>query len=98
MADRVREAIVLSTGERNRLTDWAAQANGRQAVRAAIVLASADGLPDTHVAAKTGVSRATVAKWRARFAAARLASFTRAPRPSDAASSASARSTLSQSA
>jgi polyphosphate kinase len=81
MADRVREPIVLSTGERNRLTEWAAQADGRQAMRAAIVLASADGLPDTHVAAKAGVSRATVAKWRSRFAAARLAGLGDMPRP-----------------
>src|SRR5215470_13363861 len=81
MADRVREAIVLSTGERNRLTEWAAQANGRQAVRAAVVLASADGLPDTHVATQAGVSRATVAKWRARFVMARLAGLRDMPRP-----------------
>src|SRR5438874_419030 len=73
MADKAHEPLVLSTGERNRLTEWAAQAHGRQAVRASIVLACADGKPDTHVAAQAGVSRATVAKWRARFAATRLA-------------------------
>ena len=81
MADRVRDPIALSTGERSRLSEWAAQVNGRQAMRAAIVLASADGLPDTRVAAQAGVSRATVAKWRTRFAAARLAGLRDMPRP-----------------
>ncbi len=81
MADKAHEPLVLSTGERNRLTEWAAQAHGRQAVRASIVLACADGKPDTHVAAQAGVSRATVAKWRARFAAARLAGLRDMPRP-----------------
>src|SRR5215472_4993780 len=81
MADRVRVPIVLSTGERDRLSEWAAQASGRQAMRAAIVLACAGGQPDTHVAAGAGISRATVAKWRARFAADRLAGLRDMPRP-----------------
>jgi len=73
MAVRTEERLVLSTGERERLAEWAAQDRGRLAARAAIILASAEGRPDAEVAAKAGVSRATVAKWRARFAAARLA-------------------------
>src|SRR5690348_15554994 len=81
MAGRTYEPLVLSTGERDRLAEWAAQASGRQAMRAAIVLASADGLPDARVAAQAGVSRATVAKWRARFAADRLAGLRDMPRP-----------------
>ena len=81
MAARAHEPLVLSTGERNRLAEWAAQASGRQAARAAIVLASAEGQPDTRVADQAGVSRATVAKWRARFAAARLAGLQDLPRP-----------------
>jgi transposase len=81
MAARAHEPLVLSAGERNRLAEWAAQASGRQAARAAIVLASAEGQPDTRVADQAGVSRATVAKWRARFAAARLAGLQDLPRP-----------------
>ena len=81
MADRVRVPIVLSTGERDRLSEWVAQASGRQAMRAAIVLACAGGQPDTHVASGAGISRATVAKWRARFAADRLAGLRDMPRP-----------------
>ena len=80
MTARVRKPLVLSSGEREQLAGWAAQA-GRLAVRAAIVLASAEGQPDTRVAGRAGVSRATVAKWRARFAAARLAGLQDAPRP-----------------
>src|SRR5580704_3430792 len=80
MAARVRKPVVLSSGEREQLAGWAAQA-GRLAVRAAIVLASAEGQPDTRVAGRAGVSRATVAKWRARFAAARLDGLQDAPRP-----------------
>jgi len=81
MAVRTEERLVLSTGERERLAEWAAQDRGRLAARAAIILASAEGRPDAEVAAKAGVSRATVAKWRARFAAARLAGLRDAPRP-----------------
>jgi len=71
---------VLSTSEREQLAAWAAR-GGRQAVRAEIILASAEGQPDAMVAGKAGVSRATVAKWRTRFAAARLAGLRDAPRP-----------------
>ena len=71
---------MLSTSEREQLAAWAAR-GGRQAVRAEIILASAEGRPDAMVAGKAGVSRATVAKWRTRFAAARLAGLRDAPRP-----------------
>jgi polyphosphate kinase len=81
MADIVREPLVLSTGERHRLAELKAQASERLAARAAIVLACADGKPDTRIAAEAGVSRATVAKWRARFATARLAGLPDLPRP-----------------
>src|SRR5215469_5645233 len=81
MAAGARTQLVLSTDERKQLADWAAQDGGRRAMRAAIILASADGQPDIQVAAEAGVSRATVAKWRARFAAARLAGLRDAPRP-----------------
>src|SRR5579859_11916 len=80
MAARAHTPLVLSADEREQLATWAAHA-GRLAARAAIVLASAEGQPDTRVAGQAGVSRATVAKWRARFAAARLAGLRDAPRP-----------------
>src|SRR5262249_35349280 len=80
MAVRARRWLVLSTSEREQLAAWAAR-GGRQAVRAEIILASAEGQPDPMGAGKAGVSRATVAKWRTRFAAARLAGLRDAPRP-----------------
>src|SRR6266568_4425142 len=82
MAVRARKRLVLSTIERERLAKWAVRpGRGRAAVRAAIILACAEGQPDTRIAAQAGVSRATVAKWRARFMAARLAGLRDAPRP-----------------
>jgi polyphosphate kinase len=82
MAVRARKRLVLSTIERERLAEWAVRpGRGRAAVRAAIILACAEGQPDTRIAAQAGVSRATVAKWRARFMAARLAGLRDAPRP-----------------
>ena len=82
MTARARTRLLLSTGERERLAEWAAHpSGGRLAQRATIVLACAEGQPDTRIAARAGVSRATVAKWRSRFTAARLAGLRDAPRP-----------------
>jgi polyphosphate kinase len=82
MTARARKRLLLSTGEREWLEEWAAHpGGGRLAQRATIVLACAEGQPDTRIAARAGVSRATVAKWRSRFAAARLAGLRDAPRP-----------------
>jgi len=82
MASRARPPLVLSTGERDQLAAWAAQAGRhRLTTRAAIVLAAAEGGPDTAVAVRAGVSRATAAKWRGRFATGRLAGLTDRPRP-----------------
>jgi transposase len=79
---QARPPLVLSTGERDQLAEWAAQAGRhRLAVRAAIVLAAADGGADAAVAARTGVARATAAKWRGRFAAGRLGGLNDRPRP-----------------
>src|SRR6516164_5092269 len=73
MVIQSRPPMVLSAGERDQLAQWAAQAGRhRLAVRAAIVLSAADGGTDAAIAARTGVARATAAKWRGRFAADRL--------------------------
>jgi len=77
-----RPPLVLSAGERDQLAQWAAQAGRhRLAVRAAIVLSAADGGTDAAIAARTGVARATAAKWRGRFAADRLGGLNDRPRP-----------------
>jgi transposase len=52
----------------------------RDAVRARIILFCAGGLNNVQVAAKTGVSRATVGQWRNRFAAEGIAGLVDAPR------------------
>jgi len=82
MVIQSRPPMVLSAGERDQLAQWAAQAGRhRLAVRAAIVLSAADGGTDAAIAARTGVARATAAKWRGRFAADRLGGLNDRPRP-----------------
>ena len=64
---------MLADEERARLLAWAREPAARPlALRARIVLACAQGQPDTRVAADLGVARDTVRKWRSRFLAHRL--------------------------
>lgn len=71
--------IVLTDEERATLTRWARSRTrpARQVVRARIVLAAAAGQANHDIAAALGVHRDTVARWRARFARARLAGIRR---------------------
>jgi transposase len=83
MGDNRREPLVLSEAERRTLENWAKRRKTAQglALRARIVLACADGRPDIAVAARLGISRTTVRKWRTRFLAARLDELGDEPRP-----------------
>ena len=54
---------------------------GGPALRGRIVLACADGVPRNEIAARLGVSPATVAKWRGRFVERGLDGLADAPRP-----------------
>ena len=78
--------LLLSDGERESLEALARKRTASQslAARARIVLACAEEsgvAPLTRVAARTGVSREMVRKWRVRFMEQRMDGLTDAPRP-----------------
>jgi transposase len=67
-------ALILTDEERATLVRWSRRAKSSQALaqRCKIVLACADGTPNTQVAALLGVHPDTVSKWRNRFIKRRL--------------------------
>src|SRR5258708_8610802 len=71
---RLKAELVLTEQERATLQRWARRARSAQslALRAKIVLACAGGTGNKQVAARLGVTPATVGKWRARFIDRRL--------------------------
>src|SRR5690348_3134198 len=83
MPSPVAAAVVLSDDERVRLQAWARRttsANGL-AMRSRIVLAAADGLSNTAIAAELGIVVGSARKWRTRFLADRLDGLLDEPRP-----------------
>lgn len=76
-------AVVLTDEERETLERWARRPKSAQALalRCRIVLASAQGLTNTAIAERLGVTRTTAAKWRNRFVASRLDGLWDEPRP-----------------
>jgi transposase len=83
MPGKAQGVVVLSDDERATLTRWTRRGKTSQALamRARIVLACADGTPNTHVAAVLGVSRDMVGTWRKRFIAKGLEGLSDEPRP-----------------
>ncbi|HVM54426.1 MAG TPA: IS630 family transposase [Acidimicrobiales bacterium] len=75
--------IVLSDEEREVLQRWARRPKSAQALalRCRIVLAAAEGLPNTEIAARLDCVPATASKWRRRFAQSRLDGLHDEPRP-----------------
>jgi transposase len=73
----------LTDQERATLERWARRPKSAQALalRCRVVLACAEGGHNTEVAARLGVNRTTVNKWRARFLADRLDGLSDEPRP-----------------
>ncbi|MER5218726.1 IS630 family transposase [Streptomyces sp. NPDC002838] len=74
--------LELSDRERRVLRGWVRRRTAGQALvlRSRIVLACAEGRPNTQVAQELGVSRETVRKWRSRFAVDRLEGLVDKPR------------------
>jgi len=83
MPSPVAPAVVLTDDERVQLEAWARRPTSAQALalRARIVLAAAEGLGNTAVAARLGIALSTTRKWRSRFVARRLEGLTDEPRP-----------------
>lgn len=75
--------VVLSDEERVVLERWARRPKSAQALalRCRVVLACAEGGTNTEVAARLGIARSTVTKWRARFCEDRLDGLADEPRP-----------------
>jgi len=75
--------IELTDEERAQLEVWARRRTSAQGLadRSRIVLAAAEGVKNTAIAARLGVARPTVTKWRNRFAEHRLDGLVDEPRP-----------------
>lgn len=80
---RPKVELVLTADEREALERWARRATSAQVLarRCRVVLACADGSSSVEVAARLGVHRTMVGKWRARFAVGRLDALTDEDRP-----------------
>jgi transposase len=75
--------LTLSEEERETLERWTRRPKTNQALaqRARIILAAANGSTNTEVAARLGVIKQTVGKWRTRFLNERLDGLLDEPRP-----------------
>src|SRR4051812_49950179 len=74
MPDPVAVQIALSEDEREQLEAWSRRRKSAQALaqRSRIVLLAAEGLKNTEIAQRLGVTRPMVTKWRSRVGVERL--------------------------
>jgi transposase len=79
----VAPLVELSEEERAQLVAWSRRSTSANAlaVRSRIVLAAADGLGNTAIAAKLDIAVSSARKWRSRFVAMRLDGLLDEPRP-----------------
>ena len=79
----VAEALRLREGDRVRLEaiTRASMVSAGVARRARVVLLAADGVANTEIAERVGVSRPTVLKWRERYVQAGVDALADLPRP-----------------
>ena len=79
----VAEALDLRAGDRARLDSLVRSSSVRAglATRAQIVLLAADGVSNTEIAQRTGTTRPTVLKWRARYSELGIDGLADEPRP-----------------
>ncbi len=82
MANRSAAPLVLREGDQGELIRLIRASSGRAglALRARIVLLAADGLSNTAIAEKVGVTRPTVIGWRGRYSDQGVAGLTDIPR------------------
>ena len=75
--------VVLTEEERVQLGAWARRPKSAQALatRSRIVLAAAEGGTNVEIAARLGLERGTVGRWRSRFVTHRLDGLLDEPRP-----------------
>jgi transposase len=83
----IAAALELRDGDRARLESLTRASTVRAglATRARIVLLAADGVPNTDIADRTGISRPTVLKWRGRYEDSGVEGLDDEPRPGRAA-------------
>ena len=80
---RPKQPLTLTDDARRTLAQWARRPKTAQrlALRARVVLACAEGLPNRMVAAHVHASYHSVGKWRERFRVRRLEGLIDEPRP-----------------
>jgi len=83
MPSNIAVAIELTDDERAQLEAWTRRRTSAQALaqRSRIVLLAAEGLANTEIAERLGISRNTATTWRRRFAEHRLDGLLDEPRP-----------------